>query len=118
MATSGSLSASTSSTHVLSKSTTWLARIFAAFCLLAAVGFPIFDSKNTEMVGVLMYAAAGVLVIAGLLAFARSPWLGVALVSVGAVLGGAGLVWILLPPVAAIVLIVLIVRDARRSASA
>jgi hypothetical protein len=93
-----------------------LAWLFVAACLFEAIYQPVFDKVNSQVVGDVGYLVAGVLVAAGLLTFRRtSPWLSVALVCLGALVGGVMLVWTLVIPIAALVLIVLVVLNTRRS---
>jgi len=81
-----------------------------------AIWVPVFDNANWELIGSIIYVAAAVLVAAGLFAFNRtSPWLAVALVTLGALVGGFLLVWTLVVPVLALLLIVLFARGALRS---
>ena len=109
------ISASTRPTHVLSNYTTWLAWLFAAVLVVAAFVMPVVDKANNQLLGDVMNVVGAVLIVAGLYAFSKSPWVAVALVAVGAVVGSLPILQLFIPPIAAIVLIVLIVRDARRS---
>jgi len=103
-------------TRAMSSSTKWLGWILVAVCLAAAVYLPVFDKANSEWVGSVMLVVGAGLVAAGMFAFGRTaPWLAMALVTVGALLGGVSLIWILLPLIAGIVLIVLFARDSFRS---
>ena len=96
--------------------TTVLAWLFAAACVAMAIYVPVFDKANSALMGNVMFAAAGVLVAAGVLAFGRtSPRLAVALVTVGALVGGLFLVWTLVMPIAALALIVLFARGALKT---
>lgn len=99
--------------------TTVLAWLFVAACAAEAIYQPVFDKANSELVGVVGYALAAVLVAAGIIAFGRAvPRLAVVLVTVGALLGAVMLVWTLLVPVMALILIVLFALGARRGSSA
>jgi|NGEPerStandDraft_6_1074524.scaffolds.fasta_scaffold106812_2 hypothetical protein len=99
--------------------TTVLAWLFVAACALEAVYQPVFDKTNSELVGVVGYAIAAVLVAAGIIAFrGEAPRLAVVLVTVGALLGAVMLVWTLLVPIMALTLIVLFALGARRGSSA
>ena len=73
------------------------------------------SSTGGRVFWIIFLVGAGVLVLAGLRVFERSPWAGAALVSVGAIVGGLVLAWSVAAPVAAIVLIVLSVVCARRA---
>jgi hypothetical protein len=85
----------------------WLAWLFVAACAVGVLSFLIFGTGGDRSAAVIMLAA-GLLVAAGLYAFRRSsPWLAVGLIAVGAVAGGAMLVWTIAAPIAAIALIVL-----------
>lgn len=98
--------------------TTALAWFFVAACAAMALYVPLFDRANWELVGSVFYLVAAGLVAAGLFAFRRgSPRLAVALVTVGALLGGVGLVWTLVAPILALVLIVLFAWGALRGPS-
>lgn len=108
--------ASTGSTRALPIYTTVLGWLFAAACAAMAIWVPIFDNANWQLSGSITYVAAAVLVAAGMFAFNRtSPWLAVALVTIGALIGGLFLVWTLVAPVFALIVIVLFARGALRS---
>ena len=97
----------------LSRRTSILASLFAAGCLLMALAELIFGSVGIALPLVLLAAAA--LVGTGFYASgSASPWLATSLVVSGALAGGVALVWTIIGPIAAVVLIVLIVIDARR----
>jgi CheY-like chemotaxis protein len=99
----------------MSSYTKWLARVYAAFLILVAIVMPLVDKVNNQLLGDVMNVVGAVLIVAGLFAFPRSRWLAVALVTVGALVGTAPIIQLFVPPIAAIALIVLIVRDARRT---
>lgn len=106
------------STRTLPTYTTMLAWLFAAACAAMAIYVPVFDKANWELMGSVIYIAAAVLVVAGWFALGRtSPWLAVALVTLGALAGGLFLVWTLVMPIAALALIVLFARGALRGSS-
>jgi uncharacterized membrane protein YphA (DoxX/SURF4 family) len=110
--------ATTRSSYALPIYTTVLAWLFVAACLFEAIYQPVFDKANSQVIGDAGYLVAAVLVAAGLLTSRRtSPWLSVTLVTLGALVGGAMLVWTLVVPVLALVLIVLVVLNARRGAA-
>ena len=95
--------------------TTVLAWLFAAGCVAMAIWVPVFDRANWELVGSIGYLLAGVLVAAGWFAVGRtSPRLAVTLVTLGALVGGFFLVWTVVVPVLALILIVLFARGALR----
>lgn len=105
-------------THAMPIYTIVLAWFFAAACAAMAIYVPLFDKANWELTGSILYFAAGLLVVAGLFALGRtSPWLAVALVSLGALAGGLFLVWTLVVPIVALVLIALFARGALRGSS-
>lgn len=111
-------SASINSTRVMSPYTIWLARIYAVVLVVWAIAYPQLDKVNSQLLGSVMNVAGAVLIVVGLYAFARtSRWVAVALVTCGAVLGTLPIYWAGVPTIAMIALIVLIVRDARRSSS-
>ena len=103
------------STRALPMYTTVLAWLFAAACVAMAIWIPMFDRANWELVGSVGLVAAGVLVAAGWVALGRtSPRLAVALVTLGALVGGLFSVWTLVMPALALILIVLFARGALR----
>ena len=111
-------SASTRSTRLMSPYTTWLARIYAVVLVVWAIAYPQLDKVNSQFMGSVFNVVGAVLIAAGLYAFTRtSPWVAAALVTVGALLGTAPIFWAGVTTIAAIALIFLIVRDARRSGS-
>ena len=71
---------------------------------------------SDQIIWIVLLVTGGLLILAGLRGFPRSPWAGAALVSVGAILGGLVLFWTIVVLVAAIVLIVWSVVAARRTA--
>jgi hypothetical protein len=104
--------------HALPIYTRVLGWFFAAACAAMAIWVPVFDNANWQLVGSILYLAAAVLVVAGLLAYGRvSPWLAVALVTLGALVGGFSLVWTLVAPILALVLIALFAWGALRGSS-
>jgi len=110
--------ASARSSRAMPIYTTALAWLFAAACVAMAIYVPLFDKASWELMGSIFYLVAAALVVAGLFAFGRtSPWLAVALVSLGALAGGLFLVWTLVAPILALVLIVLFARGALRGSS-
>jgi hypothetical protein len=92
--------------------------LFAAACIAMAIWIPLFDRANWELTGSILYLAAGLLVAAGLVAFNRtSTRVAFALVTVGALAGAVGLVWTLVVPIVALVLIALFAQAALRGPS-
>ena len=75
-------------------------------------------SVADQVFWVVFLTGGGVLIIAGLRSFDRSPWLGAALISIGGLVGAVALFWTLAAPLAAIALIVLSVMNARRVSAA
>jgi len=76
-----------------------------------AIFVPLFDNAGRELFFSVFCVAAAVLVAAGVLALGRtSPRLAVALVTVGALVGGLFLAWTLVGPILALALIVLFAR--------
>ena len=111
-------STSTRPTRHMSTYTTWLACIYAAVLVVWAIVYPNVDKVDSQFAGSAMNVVGAVLIVAGLFAFTRtSPWVAVALVTAGALVGTLPIFWAVVPLIAAIVLIVLIVRDARRAPS-
>ena len=112
-------SASAPSTRHTSIYTTWLAYIYAVVLVAWAIVYPQLDKVNSQLTGSIMNVVGAVLIVAGLFAFTRtSPWISVALVTLGAVVGTLPIFWAVLTSIAMIALIVLIVRDALRARSA
>lgn len=75
-------------------------------------------SLSDQVLYILFLVGGALLLVAGLRLFPRMPALGALLVSVGGLAGAAPLFWTLVLPLAAIALIVLSVRDARRAQAA
>lgn len=99
--------------------TTALAWFFAAACAAMAFVIPVVDPANWELMGSVIYLIAATLVAAGMVAFRLgSHRLAVVPVTVGALLGGLALVWTIIAPILALVLIVLFARGALRGPSA
>jgi hypothetical protein len=98
----------------LSRRTSILARLFAATCLLMALAELIFGSVGIGLP--LLLLAAAVLVATGFYASgSTSPWIATLLLVTGAMAGGLALVWTIIGPISAVVLIVLTAIDARRT---
>jgi hypothetical protein len=76
----------------------------------------VWEDSNTggRVFWIVFLVGAGVLLLAGLRIFDRSPRAGAALVSAGAIIGGLILAWSIAAPITAIALIVLSVVCARR----
>jgi hypothetical protein len=74
-------------------------------------------SRADQVLWLIFLGGGGLLVLAGLRLFARSPWTGAALVSVGAVAGAVPLFWTLAVPLVAIALVALSIKYARRVAA-
>lgn len=72
-------------------------------------------SMTEQVLYIVFLVGGGLLLIAGLRLFSRSPMVGAVLVAIGGLAGAAPLFWTLLLPVVAIALIVLSVRDVRRA---
>ena len=112
--------APTPPSHALPKYTVWLALIFVAVCVVGGAYEAAFGPSDAHpiLAAVILFAGA-VLVAAGLFAARRnSPWLAVALVTLGALVVGTIFFWTIVMLVAAIALIVLFVLSARRGSSA
>jgi hypothetical protein len=75
-------------------------------------------AASDQIVWIVLLLSGGVLILAGLRLFARSPWGGAALVSIGAILGALAIFWTIVALVVAVVLIVWSVIAARRMAGA
>jgi hypothetical protein len=72
-------------------------------------------STSAQAVFVVLAVVGSLVLALGLWEFQRSPWLGVALISVGAICGALPLFWTIVPVLLAVALIVLSVIYARRS---
>jgi hypothetical protein len=72
-------------------------------------------STSAQLVFVALAVAGSLVLALGLWLFQRSPWLGVALVSIGAILGALPLFWMVVPMLLAVALVVLSIVHARRS---
>ena len=111
--------APTHPTHALPKYTAWLAWLFVAVCVVGGVYEAAFGpSDGHPIVAAVILLAGALLVAAGSFA-ARSDsrWLAVALVTLGALAVGTIFFWTIGATIAAIALIVLFVKDARRGSS-
>ena len=75
-------------------------------------------SASDQIVWFVLLVGGGVLLFLGLRMSKRSPWLGAALISVGAVAGALPIFWTILALVVAIALVVLSIMYARRAAGA
>jgi hypothetical protein len=76
------------------------------------------EASVTEQVLYVVFMVGGAsLVVAGLRYFRNSPWAGAVLISVGGLLGAAPVFWSIAAPLAAIALVVLSIRDARRASA-
>jgi hypothetical protein len=73
---------------------------------------------SDQILWVVFLVAGGVLILAGLRVFPRSPWGGAALIGLGALLGGLVLFWTIVVLVAALVLIAWSIVAARRTSGA
>lgn len=109
------------SQNPLSRWTLWLALLLALGLFVAAVlglALGVTEETSDTIFWVLFLGAGTLLILAGISAFARSsPWLGLILITLGAIAGSVALFWSVIVPIAAILLIVLAVRDARRLAA-
>ena len=96
--------------------TFWLAAVVAfvyvAFGVLH-VALGDWNSTADRIIFLVVVAGGGLLICAGLAVFNARPGKAAALIGIGAVVGAVGLVWTLVFPVLAIVLVVLCVRRAR-----
>jgi hypothetical protein len=76
------------------------------------------SSTGDQALWFVFLIGGGVLLLAGLRLFQRSPWSGAALVSLGAVAGALPIFWSVAAPLVAIALIVLSFMYVRRAAAA
>jgi hypothetical protein len=92
-----------------------LAAVYAVAALLGmGAGF---DSTRDTILWVAFLGGGALLIVLGSLLFASSPWVGAGLVSVGAAAGGLPLVWSILVPLVAAVVIALSISIARQISS-
>jgi hypothetical protein len=104
--------ASVTQARSLSTATTWLGWISVALWTAAAVLIPVLDRANSELAGSIGNVSAAALIATGLLTYERTaPVLGFCLITLGALVGGVFLVYLLAPMVLAIALIVLVAHD-------
>ena len=109
------------SNNPLSRWTLWLTGLLALGLLAAAllgVALGATEETSDTVFWLLLLGGGGLLLVAGIYAFARSaPWVGFALIVLGAIAGSLALFWSVIVPIAAVVLIVLTLLDARRLAA-
>src|SRR3954463_8810098 len=72
-------------------------------------------STSAQVVFVALAVAGSLMLALGLWVFQGSPWIGAALISVGAALAALPLFWMIVPVLLALALIVMSVIHARRS---
>ena len=72
-------------------------------------------STSAQLVFVALAVAGSSVLALGLWVFQRSPWLGAALISIGAILAALPLFWMIVPVLLAVALVVLSIVCARRS---
>ena len=75
-------------------------------------------STSDRVIWSVLLVGGGILLFLGLRMSRRSPWLGAALISIGAVVGALPIFWTLIAIVVAVVLVVLSVIYARRASGA
>jgi di/tricarboxylate transporter len=75
-------------------------------------------STSDRVIWTVLLVGGGILLFLGLRMSRRSPWLGAALISIGAVVGALPIFWTLIAIVVAVVLVVLSVIYARRASGA
>ena len=75
-------------------------------------------SLADQVLYVVFMIGGALLIVAGLRYFEHSPWGGAILISIGGLLGATPVFWSVVAPLAAITLIVLSIRDARRALAA
>lgn len=94
----------------VSTATFWLAAIDAALCLGFGVLAPLlvdWESQAERLSFVTLVVGGGLLLLAGLFTFDRSPRVSAALIGLGGLAGGLGLVETVVVPLAAIALVAL-----------
>lgn len=76
------------------------------------------SSSSEPVLWRVVLVGGGLLLIAGLWLVQRSPWVGAALISLGAVAGAVPIFWIVVAPFMALALVVLSLINARSTAAA
>jgi hypothetical protein len=105
----------------LATATFWLAAAVAFVYVSLGVLHPAlgdWNSSTDRIIFLVVVAGGGLLVTAGLVVFKTKPTQAAVLIGIGSVLGAVGLVWTLVLPVIAVVLVVLTARRARTLAHA
>ena len=98
--------------------------VAAAYVLIGIIGgllsshWEEASGASDRIVWFVLLVGGGVLLFLGLRMSRRSPWLGAALISVGAVAGALPIFWTILALVLAIALVVLSIMYARRAGGA
>jgi hypothetical protein len=101
--------------------TFWLAALVAFVYIAFGVLHPAlgdWNSQTDRFIFLIVVAGGGLLIVAGLMLYRSRPWHAAILIGAGAVAGAIGLVWTLVFPVLALVLIVLCIRRARSNGGA
>ena len=97
----------------LAKAVTALAGLVAFVCIAFGALHPLLGDWNSDgdrIIFAVLVCGGGVLIVAGLALFLRSPWLAATLVTVGAAAGALGLFWTALLPILAVTLGILSFR--------
>ena len=76
------------------------------------------SDTESQVLWIVFLTGGGLLLIAGLWLSERSPWVGAAIISLGAVAGAFAIFWAVLPPFVALALVVLSVVNARNATTA
>ena len=105
--------------HAMPIYTTVLAWLFVAVCVVGGAYEAAFGPRDSQpILAAAILLAGAVLVAAGMFAAKRnSPWLAVALVTLGALVVGVIFFWTIVGVIVSIALIVLFVLNARRGSS-
>jgi hypothetical protein len=94
-----------------------VAAVWIAAGIVGAI-FGVSDDTSDVVIWAVLLVGGGLAILAGVYAFATSPWPAAVLVAVGAIAGALALVWSILAPLAALVLIALAFVHARRLSGA
>lgn len=76
------------------------------------------SDTESQIMWIVFLTGGGLVLIAGLWLSKSSPWVGAALISLGAVVGGFAIFWAVVPPFVALAVVVLSVINARNASAA
>ena len=87
--------------------------------VIAGVMPSMWEDSDTEsqVMWIVFLTGGGLVLIAGLWLSRSSPWVGAALISVGAIVGGFAIFWAVVPPFVALAIVVLSIINARNTSA-